>query len=112
MVLAILAEAGQPDVSRKLEHELRNAFQTLNHTNFENHLTVSRQLSPSGSLIMRCMSEPRNRIWVKKILKSNPEKRTLYVVGYFHLVGPNNLLQLLSDAGYSVKSITFAEAVR
>lgn len=48
----------------------------------------------------------RNLNWMKKIPSVMSRKSTLFVVGALHLPGPNGVLDLLRQAGYTVEAVT------
>ena len=54
---------------------------------------------------MRLLST-RNLAWMKKIPSVMSRKSTLFVVGALHLPGPNGVLDLLRQAGYTVEAVT------
>ena len=45
----------------------------------------------------------RNRAWVPKLVEMMPERACLVCVGAGHLPGPQGVLQLLRDRGYTVE---------
>lgn len=47
----------------------------------------------------------RNRNWISKITEYSKEKPTFYGVGAGHLAGKDGVIQLLKEAGYSVKAV-------
>ena len=49
----------------------------------------------------------RNEKWLPKIQSAMNEMPTMFVFGAGHLIGPNGILQLLSDAGYQVEQIKY-----
>lgn len=52
---------------------------------------------------MEALIYSRNRNWVEKLVKIMPERTCLVCVGAGHLPGPQGLLQLLRDKGYTVE---------
>ena len=48
----------------------------------------------------------RNLAWMKKIPSVMSSKSTLFVVGALHLPGPDGVLNLLRQAGYTVEAVT------
>ncbi len=48
----------------------------------------------------------RNLNWMKKIPSVMSRKSTLFVVGCLHLPGPDGVLNLLRQAGYTVEAVT------
>lgn len=48
----------------------------------------------------------RNLAWMKKIPSVMSHKSTLFVVGALHLPGPNGVLSLLRQAGYTIEAVT------
>ena len=48
----------------------------------------------------------RNLNWMKKIPSVMSRKSTLFVVGALHLPGPDGVLDLLRQAGYTVEAVT------
>ena len=47
----------------------------------------------------------RNRAWVPKLIEIMPERACLVCVGAGHLPGPQGVLQLLRDLGYTVEPV-------
>jgi uncharacterized protein YbaP (TraB family) len=47
----------------------------------------------------------RNLAWMKKIPSVMSRKSTLFVVGCLHLPGPDGVLNLLRQAGYTVEAV-------
>ena len=47
----------------------------------------------------------RNRAWVPKLVEMMPERACLVCVGAGHLPGPQGVLQLLRDRGYTVEPV-------
>lgn len=54
---------------------------------------------------MEALIYSRNRNWAEKLVKIMPERTCLVCVGAGHLPGPQGLLQLLRDKGYTVEPI-------
>jgi len=52
---------------------------------------------------MEALIYSRNRNWAEKLVKIMPERTCLVCVGAGHLPGPQGLLQLLRDKGYTVE---------
>jgi len=52
---------------------------------------------------MEALIYSRNRNWAEKLVKMMPERTCLVCVGAGHLPGPQGLLQLLRDKGYTVE---------
>lgn len=52
---------------------------------------------------METLIYSRNRNWAEKLVKIMPERTCLVCVGAGHLPGPQGLLQLLRDKGYTVE---------
>ena len=52
---------------------------------------------------MEALIYSRNRSWAEKLVKIMPERTCLVCVGAGHLPGPQGLLQLLRDKGYTVE---------
>lgn len=52
---------------------------------------------------MEVLIYSRNRSWAEKLVKIMPERTCLVCVGAGHLPGPQGLLQLLRDKGYTVE---------
>lgn len=52
---------------------------------------------------MEALIYSRNRNWAEKLAKMMPERTCLVCVGAGHLPGPQGLLQLLRDKGYTVE---------
>ena len=52
------------------------------------------------------MNTVRNLAWIKKIPSVMSRKSTLFVVGALHLPGPDGVLNLLRQAGYTVEAVT------
>lgn len=52
---------------------------------------------------MEALIYSRNRSWAEKLVKIMPERTCLVCVGAGHLPGPQGLLQLLRDKGYTIE---------
>lgn len=52
---------------------------------------------------MEALIYSRNRNWAEKLVKIMPERTCLVCVGAGHLPGPQGLLQLLRDKGYTIE---------
>ncbi len=59
----------------------------------------------SGASDMDKLIDERNKNWVALMPKIMKEKPTLFVVGAGHLFGENGVLELLKQAGYTIKAI-------
>ena len=55
---------------------------------------------------MAMLLTARNLAWMKKIPPLMSSKSTLFVVGALHLPGPDGVLNLLRQAGYTVEAVT------
>ena len=54
---------------------------------------------------METVSYKRNRNWMEKIEMTLPVQSVLIAVGAAHLLGPEGLIQLLRDRGYTVEPV-------
>lgn len=95
-ILFIEALYGREPEGLKSFHRLKSAYQIGDETE------LTRILNESEKNDLELIE--RNKIWLFKI-KWALEKRLFIAVGALHLVGKDNLLDLLSREGYSVKKI-------
>ncbi|MDT8450391.1 MAG: TraB/GumN family protein [Wenzhouxiangellaceae bacterium] len=59
-----------------------------------------------SDVLFESLTSGRNRIWLPRIVDQLLHNRsTLVVVGSAHLIGPDNLLQLLENHGFTVRRI-------
>ena len=66
--------------------------------------TIAVQAASQPPEEFKTMLEDRNRNWIPKIEKMLGEKRTFFItVGAAHLPGPNGVVNLLRQAGYTVE---------
>lgn len=54
---------------------------------------------------MKALLDERNNAWVPKLVRMMPERACLVCVGAGHLPGPQGVLQLLRDRGYTVEPV-------
>lgn len=54
---------------------------------------------------LAALSDDRNVKWMKKIPAMMQEQPTFFAVGAFHLVGKKGLLNLLTEAGYTIEAV-------
>jgi uncharacterized protein YbaP (TraB family) len=60
----------------------------------------------SKKIIYECAIAPRNKSWLKSISSFEKSKESLLiVVGFEHLIGPNGLIKLLKEIGYTAEKI-------
>lgn len=57
--------------------------------------------------IEKCLIEDRNKLWIPIIEKVHDEPEPFFgAVGFFHLIGPQSVFQLLEQNGFKVRRIT------
>jgi len=56
-----------------------------------------------GKEEMKALLDERNHAWVPKLVEMMPERACLVCVGAGHLTGPQGVLQLLRDRGFTVE---------
>lgn len=63
--------------------------------------------TPVGKQLMAELLDGRNRQWAGQLQQLWAQQPCNVAVGALHLVGENNLLQLLQQAGYSIQRVTY-----
>lgn len=93
----ISMNAVTPDVSARRLEDLHRAWLAQNEEGF---MVVYRQMFEETPVYAEATVDARNRLWMPEIL-SNLDRHSspLFVVGVLHLVGANNLIELLNEAG-------------
>ena len=88
------------DISRRMDSLVR-----ASRTGDEGPLLeIGRELEGTLPELFQAMIVERNHDWVPKIVtRVNERPRTLIAVGALHLVGPTNLVDLLSREGFDFK---------
>lgn len=87
------------DMFQKLIEIYKNEdIQAMDHMmNTDKNLTTSKHRDK--------MLDDRNKNWISKIAEYSQKQPTFFGVGAAHLAGKNGVIQLLRDAGFTVKAV-------
>ena len=98
----LLEACKQDDKFLEQSVALSEAYATQNLDRILTVITESTEGEDKDEALDALLYE-RNRAWVPKLVEMMPERACLVCVGAGHLPGPQGVLQLLRDRGYTVE---------
>jgi uncharacterized protein YbaP (TraB family) len=89
-----------------IENELDNIIKTWQDGNIKALEKILLQSFKEYPQIYKTMISERNKIWLPTILNNiEQNKNILIVVGTGHLVGPNGLIKMFEEKGYTIEQL-------
>ena len=79
-------------------HNIGNYWSAGDYEGFERFIQPANEASPA-------IYAERNKKWMPIIIEAAKEMPTLYVFGAGHLAGPEGVVRMLRDAGYTVEHL-------
>jgi hypothetical protein len=67
---------------------------------------MMKEDSPEDNIVYDILFPKRHEVWIPNMIKMMNEKSCFFAVGVGHLPGEAGLLNILSDKGYKVKSVS------
>jgi uncharacterized protein len=79
-------------------------------SSFEKYTKKRNDKYDSEKMVFDCLVIPRNKNWIKTITASIHEySNSLILVGASHLIGKDNLLELLEENGFLIANVAFQD---